>query len=68
MSLLISIISFWLKHGILLDADLFFDVRFCYPFLTNLKYTRPKTEVRDYVFKFPETREFMAKTIDMLEF
>jgi UPF0042 nucleotide-binding protein len=31
-------------------------------------HTGQKPEVRDYVFKFPETREFMAKTIDMLEY
>ena len=69
--LLISIISFGFKHGILLDADLVFDVRFLpNPFYVDeLKiHTGQKPEVRDYVFKFPETREFMDKTMDMLEF
>lgn len=69
--LLISIISFGFKHGILLDADLVFDVRFLpNPFYVDeLKiHTGQKPEVRDYVFKFPETREFMNKLVDMLEF
>ncbi len=69
--LLISIISFGFKHGILLDADLVFDVRFLpNPFYVDeLKiHTGQKPEVRDYVFKFPETKKFMDKLVDMLEF
>lgn len=69
--LVISVISFGFKHGILLDADLVFDVRFLpNPFYVDeLKmHTGQKPEVRDYVFKFAETKEFMDRTIDMLEF
>lgn len=69
--LVISVISFGFKHGILLDADLVFDVRFLpNPFyIDKLKiHTGQKPEVRDYVFKFPETQEFMDKLIDMLDF
>lgn len=69
--LVISIISFGFKHGILLDADLVFDVRFLpNPFyIDELRiHTGQKPEVRDYVFKFPETNEFMKKMVDMLDF
>lgn len=48
-----------------------FDVRFLpNPFyIDELKiHTGQKPEVRDYIFKFPETGEFMDKMTDMLEF
>lgn len=67
----ISIISFGFKHGILLESDLVFDVRFLpNPFyIDELKiHTGQKEEVRDYVFSFPETGEFMDKLMDMLKF
>ncbi|NLJ40034.1 MAG: RNase adapter RapZ [Clostridiales bacterium] len=69
--LIISVISFGFKHGILLDGDLIFDVRFLpNPFyIDRLKtHTGQETEVRDYVFSFSETEEFVEKTMDMLEF
>lgn len=67
----ISIISFGFKHGILLDADLVFDVRFLpNPFyITDLKHhTGQNKDVKNYVFGFSETEEFMEKLIDMLNF
>ncbi|MDY6065770.1 MAG: RNase adapter RapZ [Finegoldia sp.] len=70
-SLNISVISFGYKRGILLDADLVFDVRF----LPNPYYIddlKPKSglekEVKDYVLKFDETNEFIDKIADLLEF
>lgn len=69
--LIISIISFGFKHGILLDADLIFDVRFLpNPFyMEELKnYSGKEPQVRNYVFMFPETHEFIDKLHDMLEF
>lgn len=69
--IIISIISFGFKHGILLDADLVFDVRFLpNPFyIEELKdYTGQDQKVKDYIFMFPETQEFIDKLIDMLEF
>jgi len=69
--LIISIISFGFKHGILLDADLIFDVRFLpNPFyIEELKeHTGKEKEVKDYIFMFPETQEFINKLMDMLEF
>lgn len=70
-SLHINIMSFGFKHGIPLDADLVFDVRF----LPNPYYNeklKKKTgldeEVSNYVFGFEITNEFVAKAMDMLEF
>lgn len=67
----IFINSFGFKHGMLLDGDLVFDVRF----LPNPYYIpelRVKTgrdeEVQEYVFKWDQTTEFIDKLTDMLEF
>jgi RNase adapter protein RapZ len=67
----INVLSFGFKHGIPIDADLVFDVRF----LPNPHYVesmRPLTgkneEVSSYVFKWTESRKFMEKLIDMLTF
>ncbi|HAE62592.1 MAG TPA: RNase adapter RapZ [Eubacteriaceae bacterium] len=69
--LLINVLSFGFKYGIPLDADLVFDVRF----LPNPYYDevlRPKTgndkDVQDYVLKYSQTKEFINKLMDMLEF
>lgn len=67
----ISVISFGFKRGILLDADLVFDVRFLpNPFyIEDLKnFSGTDANVRDYILKFDETKEFLRKTQDMLEF
>ncbi|PSL46976.1 UPF0042 nucleotide-binding protein [Salsuginibacillus halophilus] len=67
----VNVLSFGFKHGMPIDADLVFDVRF----LPNPHYIdamRPKTgldeEVSTYVMKWPETKEFYSKLTDMLEF
>lgn len=70
-SLMINVMSFGFKHGIPLDADLVFDVRFLpNPFYVDelkLK-TGNEQEVRDYVMGFPEAEEFLKKLTDMIEF
>ncbi|MFI3252839.1 MAG: RNase adapter RapZ [Eubacteriales bacterium] len=65
----IRISSFGFKHGLPIDADLVFDVRF----LPNPFYEaslRPKTgldqEVRDYVFSNGQGQEFLDKLQDMV--
>ena len=61
-SLMINVMSFGFKHGIPLDADLVFDVRFLpNPFyIDELKLkTGNEKEVRDYVMSFPEAEEFL---------
>lgn len=70
-SLIITIVSFGFKHGIPLDADLVFDVRF----LANPHYVpqlRPydgtSEAVRDYVLADPLTEPLMEKLFDLVEF
>ncbi len=67
----VSLESFGFKHGLPMEADLVFDVRFMpNPFYIDA--LRSKTgldsEVRDYVFSFRETEEFLAKLRDLLQF
>ena len=69
--LTIYVVSFGFKHGILLDADLVFDVRFIpnpyyVPELRDL--TGEDESVRKYVFDWEQTKTFAKKLIDMLEF
>ncbi len=67
----ISINSFGFKHGTLLDGDLIFDVRFIPNpyYIPELKeYTGMDESVKDYVFSWEQSNEFVEKLIDMLEF
>ena len=67
----IFITSFGFKNGILSDADLVFDVRFIpNPFyIPELKeHSGREEEVKEYVFKWPQTNIFIDKLIDMVEF
>ncbi|MGI6036958.1 MAG: RNase adapter RapZ [Limnochordia bacterium] len=67
----ITILSFGFKHGVPVDVDLLFDVRF----LPNPHYVeslRPLTgedkEVRDYVYNWPLTHQFQKKLEDFVDF
>jgi UPF0042 nucleotide-binding protein len=67
----INVTSFGFKYGIPIDADLIFDVRF----LPNPHYVenlRPLTgqnpEVYEYVMKWPETKIFLTKLLDLIQF
>lgn len=67
----VNVMSFGFKYGIPMDADLVFDVRF----LPNPHYIedlRHKTgmdaEVRDFVFSYQQTKDFVQKLEDMLAF
>ena len=65
----VSVVSFGFKHGIPMEADLVFDVRFMpNPFyIDELRHqTGLDAPVRDYVFSFRETGEFMGKLRDMI--
>ena len=69
--LTISLVSFGFKHGMLLDGDLIFDVRFIPNpyYVEELKgLTGEDAKVRDYVFHWEQTKTFTKKVIDMLEF
>lgn len=70
-NLMIRVVSFGFKYGILADADLIFDVRFLpNPFyIDELKQlTGNNQPVRDYVMSFPEADDFLNKLEDMLQF
>ena len=67
----VTFVSFGFKHGIPIDADLIFDVRF----LPNPHYVdslRPQTgqnsEVAEYVMKWAETKQFLEKLTGLLDF
>ncbi len=70
-SLMINIVSFGFKNGIISDADLVFDVRFLpNPFyIDELKQkTGNDHEVQDYVMSFDEAHIFMDKLTDLINF
>lgn len=67
----VNVLSFGFKHGVPIDADLMFDVRF----LPNPFYIpeyRPLTgldeEVYDYVMKWQDTDTFYDKLYDMIKY
>jgi RNase adapter protein RapZ len=69
--LMITVLSFGFKYGIPVDSDLVFDVRFIInPFyIPELKHYSGNDEpVREYVLGFEETRTFIQKLDDMVEF
>ena len=70
-NLMIRIVSFGFKFGILADADLVFDVRFLPNpyYIDELKHlTGNNKEVSDYVMGFPEANEFVYRLQELLEF
>lgn len=69
--LTVSVVSFGYKHGIPPEADLVFDVRFMpNPFyLPEMRdMTGLDVPVRDYVFSFAQTNEFLDKLEELLAF
>lgn len=67
----VTVMSFGFKHGIPLDADLVFDVRF----LPNPYYVeelRPLSgldrPVEDFVFSWQQTRDFLDKVQELIDF
>jgi UPF0042 nucleotide-binding protein len=70
-NLTISATSFGFKNGVPADADLVFDVRFLPNphFIPEFrKLTGRHPSVAKYVKQFPQTKEFLDKTTDMLSF
>ncbi|MDI3328399.1 MAG: RNase adapter RapZ [Alicyclobacillaceae bacterium] len=67
----LNLISFGFKYGVPIDADLVFDVRFL-PNPHYLDSLRPLTgmdlDVYEYVFKWPATKAFAEKLVDLLDF
>lgn len=70
-NLTISVVSFGFKHGIPVDSDLVFDVRFL-PNPYYIEELRPKTgeeqDVRDYVMNSSISVAFYEKLKDMIDF
>lgn len=69
--LLVNVLSFGFKHGLPLEADLVFDVRFMpNPFYIEELRQRTGLEsaVSDYVFSFQQTREYMERLKSLLSF
>jgi UPF0042 nucleotide-binding protein len=67
----ISVKSFGFKHGLPVEADILFDVRFMpNPFYIDdlKKRTGLEDIVKDYVFGFEQSNEFLKKLYDMLDF
>lgn len=65
----ISIQSFGYKHGIPLDADMVFDMRFIpnpYYLKSMRKLTGNSEKVSNYVMKFPETQDFLSTVHDLI--
>lgn len=67
----VNVMSFGFKHGIPIDADLVFDVRFL-PNPHYIEHMRPKTgldeDVYSYVLKWSETQKFLEKVTELLGF
>jgi len=70
-NLTISILSFGFKHGIPLDSDLVFDVRFLPNphYIDDLRqFTGNDKKVRDYVMQWEQSKEFANKLTDLIDF
>ncbi len=68
---IITVMSFGFKYGIPTDSDLVFDVRFIpNPFYIESMKKKTGTEepVKEYVMQWDETREFITKADELLEF
>lgn len=67
----VSVTSFGFKHGLPMDADLVFDVRFM-PNPYYIEELRHKTgldrEVYEYVFDFRQTQDYLKRVEDLLAF
>lgn len=69
--LIVNIVSFGFKYGIPIDSDLVFDVRFI-PNPYYIPELKPKTgcdpEIIEYVMSHNESRVFLSKLVDMVNF
>ncbi|MCO7125043.1 RNase adapter RapZ [Sporolactobacillus shoreicorticis] len=67
----VNLLSFGFKYGLPIDADLVFDVRFL-PNPYYVKHMRARTgldtDISEYVLKWSETKQFLKKLMDLLQF
>ena len=69
--LVVTVLSFGFKHGIPVDSDLLFDVRFLPNphFVPKLRaHTGRDREVKAFLDKSPATHDFLAHTLNLLRF
>ena len=69
--LIINLVSFGFKYGILIDADMIFDARFLPNpyYIPKLKKLNGLDEaIQEYVHSFEDTEIFLTKLKDMIEF
>ncbi|MBQ3864473.1 MAG: RNase adapter RapZ [Clostridia bacterium] len=69
--IMVHVVSFGFKQGILQEADMILDVRFLQnPFyVPSLRLLTGRDQaVKDYIFSFPESQIFVDKTISLLTF
>ena len=67
----VEVISFGFKYGLPMDADLVFDTRFLPNpyYIEDLKYkTGQDQEVRDFVFSYQQTKDYVQRIEDLLAF
>lgn len=67
----VNVMSFGFKYGMPLDADLVFDVRFLPNpyYIEGMRFhTGLDDDVKSYVFSFEETKLFIQKLSDMIDF
>ncbi len=70
-TMLVSVVSFGFRHGILADADLVFDVRFLPNpyFVPRLKrFSGKDPRVAKYIRSFPQTGEFLQRIEGLLTY
>ena len=71
VAMTVSVVSFGFKFGIPRDADLVFDVRFL-PNPYYISQLRDKTgldqEVRDFIFSYQQSKDFLDKLKDLLAY
>ena len=69
--MVVNVTSFGFKHGLPLEADLVFDVRFM-PNPFYIQDLRPQTGLEEavsgYVFGFRQTRDYMDRLKELLSF
>ena len=69
--LVVTVLSFGFKHGVPVDVDMLFDVRFLPNphFVAHLRErTGREQEVADYVFQSPAAQEFLDHALPLLRF
>ncbi|MBO2521021.1 MAG: RNase adapter RapZ [Clostridia bacterium] len=67
----VTVVSFGFKHGLPIDADMVFDVRFLPNphYVEKLRHLSGLDEaVADYVFRWPVTQRYLEKLFDMMDF